>query len=183
MGLQLITGAAAPLTAAEVRSACSIAADETVFDGRLNELIAGATAQVEDLIGRSIGTQTWDLTFNNAFPAVISMPQGPVTAISWIKYFNTVGSEVTLSSSVYLVDLVNDPQQIVPAPDEAWPDTQTRLNAVSVRFGTGYATVPAPLLDVIRAIVVARFTMPESMALPPGIGAALEAYVSQWIFA
>lgn len=182
MGLKLITGAAAPLTAADLRLHCSIAADDTSFDGLLTDYIAAASGLIEEMTGRAFGAQTWLLGLD-AFPAEIVLRRGPVTGVTWVKYYDTTGTEQTLASGDYLVDLISDPQRIVLAPDARWPGTQVRANAVTVQFATGYADVPPAILQAIRATVAAWFATREAVALPDGVRTALEPYVSQWVFA
>lgn len=182
MGLKLITGAAAPLMAADLRLHCSIAPDDTTYDSLLSSYIAAASALIEEMTGRAFGAQVWELALD-AFPDAITLPRGPVTAVSWVRYFDPAGTEETLASSEYIQDLISDPQRVVLMPDVSWPTTQVRANAVTVRFATGYAAVPAPILQAIRATVANWFATREAVALPAGVMAALAPYVSQWVFA
>jgi uncharacterized phiE125 gp8 family phage protein len=182
MGIQLVTGAAAPLTAADLRAHCSIAADETSFDSLLTDYIAAANGLIQEMTGRAFGAQVWKLALD-AFPAEIDLTRGPVTAIAWVKYFDAAGTEQTLDASKYLVDLISDPARLVPAPDMSWPVTQARANAVTVQFNTGYATMPPTILQCIRATVATWFATREAIALPPGVIEALGPWRSQWVFA
>jgi uncharacterized phiE125 gp8 family phage protein len=182
MGLQLITGAAAPLTAADVRPHCSIDAGDSTFDNLLTDYIAGASSLIQEVTGRSFGAQTWKLALD-AFPEAIALPRGPVTAVAWVKYFDATGTEQTLDTAKYLVDLISDPARLVPMPDMAWPVTQARANAVTVQFTSGYAAVPPAILQGIRATVAAWFATREAIALPAGVIDALAPWRSQWIFA
>jgi uncharacterized phiE125 gp8 family phage protein len=168
VGLTLVTAASGPpLTAADLRAHCSIAADDTSFDGQLSDYIAAATAMAQDFTGRAIGAQTWDLALD-AFPAEIELPRGPVTGITSIQYFDENGAEQVLSSDQYLADLISDPQRIVLAPDCQWPSTQRRVNAVKVRFVTGYADCPAQIKQAIRMIVAGWFSEREAGQIPAG---------------
>ena len=182
MGIQLITGASAPLIAADLRLHCSIAPDDTTFDSLLTGYSAAATNLIEETLGLALGAQTWKLALG-AFPDAITLPRGPVTAISWLKYYDTAGAEQTLSSASYLVDLVSDPQRIVPMPDINWPATQARANAVTVQFSTGYVTVPPMILQCIRATVAAWYMGREMAALPDGVTDALARWRTSWAFA
>ena len=182
MGIKLITGAAAPLTAAALRAHCSIAPDDTSFDGLLTDYIAAASGLIEEMTGRAFGAQTWLLGLD-AFPAEIVLPRGPVTGVTWVKYFDASGAEQVLDSNQYLVDLISDPQRIVLAPDAEWPVTQVRANAVTVQFATGYAELPPAITQAIRATVAAWFATRETAELPRGVINALAPYVSQWVFA
>lgn len=182
MGIQLITGAVAPLTAAQLRLHCSIAPDDTSFDSLLTDYIAGANGLIEEMTGRAFGAQTWKLALD-AFPDAIALSRGPVTAISWVKYFDAAGMEQTLGAAKYLIDLISDPARLVPAPGEVWPITQARANAVTVQFVTGYAAVPPAILQAIRATVAAWFATREAVALPAGVIEAISPWRGQWMFA
>lgn len=180
MGLTLVSAASGPpLTAADLRPHCSIDSSDTSFDSLLTDYIAAATAMVQDFTGRAIGAQTWKLALD-AFPDEIELPRGPVTAVSWVKYFNDSGSEVTLDSGQYLTDLISDPQRVVLAPDCSWPSTQIRVNAVMVQFVTGFAACPEQVKQAIRMTVAFWFSNREAAnvgdifnELPLGVAALL----------
>jgi len=183
MGIQLITGAAAPLTAAQLRLHCSIAPDDSSFDPLLTDYIAGANGLIEEMTGRAFGAQTWKLALD-AFPDEILLSRGPVTGVTWVKYYDAAGTEQTLDASTkYLVDLISDPARLVPAPDQVWPIAQVRANAVTVQFVTGYVSMPPAILMAIRATVAAWFATREAVALPAGVIEAISLWRSQWVFA
>ncbi len=182
MRIQQISGASAPLTAAQVRDACSIDSADSSFDGQLTDLIAAANNRIEELSGKAFGAQTWKLALD-AFPDTIELPKGPVTAVAWIKYYDTTGTEITLDPAKYLIDLISDPARLVPAPDLVWPATQTRINAVTVQFTSGYAAPPAKFLQCIRATVAAWFQTRETTDLPDGVIEMLDLRGANWGFA
>ena len=166
MGLSLVTAASGPpLTAANLRAHCSIAADDTSFDALLTDYIAAATAMVQDFTGKAIGAQTWKLSLDR-FSDAMELPRGPVTGAPTITYVDTAGSVQTLAGSVYLTDLTSEPQRVVLAPNKAWPATQTRVNAVIIEFGTGYAAPPATMLQAIRMMVASWFAGREAGEIP-----------------
>lgn len=166
MGLTLVSAASGPpLTAEDLRPHCSIDSSDTSFDGLLSDYIAAATAMVQDFTGRAIGAQTWKLALD-AFPAEIELPRGPVTAVSWVKYFDDDGAEQVLASDQYLTDLISDPQRIVLAPDCDWPGTQARINAVTVQFVTGFEDCPEQIKQAIRMTVASWFSEREAGAIP-----------------
>jgi uncharacterized phiE125 gp8 family phage protein len=166
VGLTLVTAASGPpLTAADLRAHCSIDSEDTSFDGLLTDYIAAATAMAQDFTGSAIGAQTWKLALD-AFPAEIELPRGPVTGVSWVKYFDQGGTERTLDSGQYLQDLISNPQRLVLAPNCLWPTTQVRVNAVTVQFVTGYADSPAQILQAIRMTVASWFAGREAGEIP-----------------
>ncbi|NBW09768.1 MAG: hypothetical protein EBR82_17265 [Caulobacteraceae bacterium] len=182
MGIQQISGASAPLTAADLRSVCSIDASDTSFDGDLTNLIAAANNRIEDMSGKAFGAQTWNLALDT-FPDSIELPKGPVTAVAWIKYYDTTGTEQTLDASKYLVDLISNPARLVPVPGLSWPAAQTRPNAITVQFTSGYTTIPPKILQAIRTTVAAWFQTRETTDLPVGVAEMLDLRGGNWGFA
>ena len=182
MSVELITGAAAPLVAADVRGHCSIAEDDSFYDSLLTKYIAAANNMIEEKSGKAFGAQTWKLRLD-AFPVMIALPRGPVTGVSWIKYIDANGTEQTLDAAKYITDLVSNPARIVPVPDSDWPETQARINAVTVQFVSGYTVMPDKILQCIRATVAAWFETRDMAALPNGVIEALDLRGAEWGFA
>ena len=166
MGLTLVTAASGPpLTAAALRLHCSITSDDTTFDSLLEDYIASATAMAQNFTGKAIGVQTWQVTYD-AFADAMDLPRGPVTGTPTITYYDDAGTVQTLPGSVFITDLVSQPQRVVLAPDEDWPETQTRVNAVMINFTTGYAALPAEIGQAIRMTVASWFSNREAGAIP-----------------
>jgi uncharacterized phiE125 gp8 family phage protein len=77
--------------------------------------------------------------------------QGPLLAVSAVKYLDAAGSEQTLSPSAYVVDQYALPPAVLRASDATWPTVAAgRPDAVRITYTAGYATaaaVPAPLVQ------------------------------------
>ena len=158
MGLSLITPPADyPVTLAE---ACTWLRREVgEDDARINALIAAATGYMDGangILGRAIVSQTWDYVLD-AFTTTIKLPLGPVSSVTSVKYIDAAGDEQTLSADYYSTDLVSDPQWIVLNSDYSWPSTIDAVNAVTIRFVAGYATVPDPIKQAIMFMVSAMY--------------------------
>lgn len=160
MGLTLVTAPAEePLTLADAKVHLRLEhdADDLVVSG----LIQAARHYVERAIGRSLVTQTWDLTLDDFYAGsargdVIALPRGPVQSVTSISYYDSAGTLTVLSSSLYLVDITNEPARVSPAYGSVWPSTQSRMNAVIVRYVTGFGlatAVPGDLKAALRLLV------------------------------
>lgn len=133
-------------------------------DDLVEGLIRSARAHVEQLTGRALLTQTWDL-YLDCFPEQIDVPRPPLQAVTYIKYTDANGTLQTLASSEYTVDAKAEPGRIVPAYGKSWPGTRYEPNAVQVRFVAGYgpeaSDVDAKAPELRQAIGVLVATMYE----------------------
>ncbi len=131
------------LTLAAVKQYLGVS--DAAWDGRLEPLRKAAVLSAERYLGRSLSVQTWALSLD-AFADEIELGHGPVTVVSSVKYRDTAGAEQTLSASVYTLDLVSDPQRVLLADGESWPEVLDAVNAVTVTFTAGYTVA----IDDIR---------------------------------
>jgi uncharacterized phiE125 gp8 family phage protein len=116
--------------------------------------VVTARRHVEELTGRALITQTWDL-FLEAFPSEIAL-RPRLQTVTHVKYIDTNGTLQTLATSQYTVDANAEPGRIVPAYGVSWPGTRSVPNAVQVRFVAGYGltsdTVPQELRHAIAVL-------------------------------
>jgi uncharacterized phiE125 gp8 family phage protein len=137
--------------------------DDIVLPG----VIDAATAWAEHYNGRKFltasCTETWDV-----FPATIRLRHAPVIAVQSITYIDENGTEQTLSSALYRVDITSDPARITPAYDESWPDTRAVTGAITVTYTAGYGTsaadVPAIKRNAIMLIASALYENREEIS-------------------
>lgn len=157
MPLQLDTPATAdPVTVAEAKAHLRVgfSEDDTLIEG----LIASATAEAQTITRRQLVTATWKLLLRD-FPAgdePIRVPLPPLQSVSSVKYFDTNGTEQTIASANYIVDIASEPGRIALAPDKTWPGVQDRINAVTVEFIAGYgdpSAVPERIKTAIKQLV------------------------------
>lgn len=129
--------------------ATPISADEAKGHSRIDisdddELVGGfvqaATDWVETFLRRSLVTRTYDL-FLDAWPndGTIVIPRPPLVSVASVKYTDDVGSEATLASSNYVVDVAGQPGSVVLKAASSWPNVTLQVvNGVVVRFDAGY---------------------------------------------
>lgn len=172
-----------PITLEEAQIFLRVVTDD---DGDFNDaeligdLIRDARIWVERVTRRALIAQTWELALN-AFPAgthdaarivlypaplylpaAIEPEEGepeppePSPIVS-IQYRDAAGAWQIVPTTDYEYDLILEPGEVYPVPDVAWPATQTRRNAVLIRYMAGYGVagsdVPAPLRDAIKSLV------------------------------
>lgn len=177
MALKLITAAATmPVSLASVKLHCGV--EDSTFDALLTELLADAVNHVEELLGRSLGEQTWLLTLD-AFADAIELRRGPVLGIvaSGFKYVNAAGTLTVVPAELYTLDLVTQPSWIVRNEDAAWPETTAKPNAVEVTFTAGWteATLPRALRRAVCVLVAAWFE-DRTASAPKAVGELVQPY-------
>ena len=110
----------------------------------ITSLITAAREFAEDYQSRQFIAATWDLLLD-AFPPggrPIVIPCPPLMSIASVGYVDTDGEEKTLTEDEdFEVDADTDPGRIRPVYGETWPSVRDQMNAVRIRFVTGYATV------------------------------------------
>ena len=168
MSLVLVAGPdVEPLELQEAKDWARIT--ETEEDELLTGILRSARAHVEQLSGRALITQTWDLWLD-AWPYgcegyQIDIPKPPLQSVTFIKYTDSTGVVQTLATSEYTVDNKAEPGRIVPAYGKSWPGTQYVPNAIQVRFVAGYGNegtdVDALAPELRQAVGVLVATMYE----------------------
>jgi uncharacterized phiE125 gp8 family phage protein len=144
-----------PVAAAEVRQQLRI--DSAEEDSLLNAYIEAARIRAEEVTGRALVTQTWELRMD-AFPDEIRCPRPPLIAVSSIQYIDTNGD--TQSFTDYIADTKTEPGRIVPGLSRyginsvSWPTTLDTPNAVTVTYTAGYGATAASVPRIIRLAIM-----------------------------
>lgn len=128
-------------------------------DALIERMIAAATAKFDGWragLGLALIEQTWEQAFP-WFADALYLPLRPVAAIDSVLYYDADNALQPLDDSVsqILTDLRGP--KIVLAPDQSWPLTYPREDAVTVTFTAGYGAcgekVPEPLRQAILLTV------------------------------
>lgn len=156
MKTRLITAPSAkPISVAELRSHCRIDTDDD--DIYISGIIEAAVAHVENITGRKLITQTWDLYLDN-WPggAEFELPFGKLQSVASITYKNQAGESTEWDSADYIVDTDSFLGRVVIGYDKSWPsDSLYNVNPITVRFVCGYGTaadVPASLKHAVKLL-------------------------------
>lgn len=136
-------------------------------DALITALIMAASEDCEHRIGRSLTTQTWELTLP-AFVDSITLLNGPVLAITSVKYYaDSDGTDTTLNALTYTLDGNNEPSTLKPVYGTDWPAARAVGNAVRITYTAGYGAaendVPKPLKAWVLLRVGALYENRESI--------------------
>lgn len=121
-------------------------------DTYIESLGKAAQAQVEAFTSRRLNAVTYDLLLDD-WPETIYLPFAPVASITSIKYYSDATTLTTWSSSEYEYDIYGEPCRIKPKDGYSWPSQHVMMNAIQVRFVTGYSTVPLEFVEAIKLLV------------------------------
>ena len=127
-------------------------------DAMLEALIEAATNDLDaqdGFLGRALCTQTWDL-YLDEFEDEVFLPFPPLQSVTSIKYLPPTGAQQTLDQSVYQI-VQGIPSSIVPAYEQAWPDTRATKDAIVIRFVAGYGA-PADVPALIKQYALMQIT-------------------------
>lgn len=163
-----------PVSVAEAKTHCRVdtSADDTYIGG----LITTAREHVEELLGRALITQTWDMVLD-AFPSVseIKLPRPPLVSVTSITYTNSSNVASTFAAANYYVDTYAEPGRVKLMDGKSWPaDTLRTLSGVVIRYQAGYgaaAAVPGWAKQAILLLVGDLYENREDTIIGSGISA------------
>lgn len=155
MGLSIYTvQTAEPVSLTTVK--LHLRVSDSTEDTLIAAYITAAREYVERVTRRQLALVTYDYTLD-AFPThggPIALPRPPLVNVSSIKYVDAAsGSVVTLAGTTYTVIADREPGIIALAYGQVWPLARQIDNAVTIRFGAGYSTVPSSLVAAMLLIV------------------------------
>lgn len=151
---KLITAPAVPaVSLLDIKAHLRIDFDDDDHDDRLIPYLESAVAQVENITGRALITQTWDLVFSSWFELKYApLPLGRLQAVVDIKYGDPSGVERTVPSESYLVGNV--------FTDEGWVSlggfdlpSLGLVDPITVRIIVGYGDSPADIPGSIQSAI------------------------------
>lgn len=142
--------------------------DFTEQDAVLQTYHDAAVSWVEEYTGRSLTTQTWQVSLCG-FPARVWLPRSaPLASITHVKYYDAANALQTLSSNVYASPAFSEPSVITLADGQTWPSTYARDDAVQVEYVTGATSqneVPAPLRHAVQLMAGTWYTNREHVVI------------------
>ena len=151
--IRITAPAAEPITLAEARTQCRIAADDTSEDSLLGIYIQAAREGAEQILGRSLINGTWEQRLD-CFPAsVIVLDRALATSITSVVYTNQAGQSITLDPSAYQLQLSSQSAWLVPAVGTSWPATLSGanvINTVRITYVCGYGATGAAVPAAVR---------------------------------
>lgn len=147
--------ASEPVTLAQVKHQCGVAASDRKNDDALGRLIVAERGYVEKYCGIKIVTQTLTLKCDT-FCNFARIPIGPLQAVPSITYVDQDGSDQTLDTSIYEVRADGLETSVVLKFGKSWPTIQrgSRITVVAV---AGFISVPAELVSAILLRISSKF--------------------------
>lgn len=139
-------------------------------DRLLLRAILAATSEAENYIGGPIMARSFDLVLDGFPTGEIELANGPVRSVTSITYYDAAGVSQTLDAAAYYLLTAGAVPAVHLAPDQSWPDTQERENAVTVRYVAGYAAKPSAVPAAISHAVTLRAATRYAMAEESGTG-------------
>lgn len=140
-----------PVSLAEAKLHLSIT--ESDEDQYIDTLIMAARQKAENITGRALITQTWEMVLDS-FPNIICVTKPPLQSITSIEYTDLLGNTQVLSNTKYNVDTHSIPARITPSYLLSWPDTRGVINAVKVTYIAGYGDSDAVPESIKQAMLL-----------------------------
>ena len=147
-----------PVTLAEAKHQCDIAAAIEHHTEWLNSAIVSARQHVERDTGRVCytGTFTYKLTDWPVGDDWFYLPSlRPITSITSIAYLDTAGSSQTLSTDIYALESAAVKPFVRLKYGQTWPALRGDINGITVTFVAGYASVTAVPSELKQAVLLA----------------------------
>ena len=148
-------------------------------DAIITAAIASAREQFELATSRQVITAKWEaywpwfpgwidapydgLHYESRYRSRLKLPRPPLQRVESVEYRNDAGEYETFPAAKYVTmapaELRASVGWIEPAPDEVWPDTRVRPDAVKVTYVAGYdpGSVPPMILSTIRALMGSEY--------------------------
>jgi len=174
------------LTLAELKSSLRIT--HTFEDALLQRYINAAVDRLDGyygILGKALLSQTWQVSLPS-LSSKISLPFGNKVSAVVVKYYDSLNSLQTASSSLYLYyDTVTGPI-IELTSGSVWPQVYDRPDPALVQwtFGFGSGSIPSAIKEAV-ALLASNFYENRAVTdiqgfkdLPPAAQALLSPYSS-----
>lgn len=145
-----VAPAVAILTTSEAKAHLRV--DTSDEDTLIDALVSAATSHMDGhsgILGRALITQTWYQDFD-AFSSCMRLPVGNLIAISSVAYYDANNSTQTLANTVYTAFSDAIGPYLTLKPDQDWPSSYARPDAIRVTWTAGYGATAASVPEAIR---------------------------------
>lgn len=133
--------------------------DEIAEDAWIADRIEEATEHLEAWMWVSIQPKQYEMKLD-AFASQLCVPLSPVVSIDSITYVDADGAQQVLDAADYQHG-TGDDTRLMPAYGKTWPTTRSVMNAVTILFTSGMATVPQVIKSAIARMVAHVYVMRE----------------------
>lgn len=124
--------------------------DHSDEDELIQVLIRTAGEVVEEYTGTYLASCNWTY-YLDRFYGIMRVPVGPEATVTSIKYTDSTGTEQTVASADYHLDLASYPIRIQLEDDPT--DVDDRVNVVEISGSAGYTTAPNALKQAMLLVI------------------------------
>ena len=122
-------------------------------DDFIADLVSAATKAAEDYTNRFFMNTTITM-YGDTWDDIATLYKSPVSSVTHIKYYDADDALQSLSTDIYLTDLVSKPARISLLPDQSFPDLSSRKMAVHIKYVVGEGTAVSDISDLIQQSVL-----------------------------
>ena len=149
---QVITPASTyPVSLTEAKSHLKV--DTTADDTYITSIIKAATQLSEEYTNRFFIDTVIEQYASN-FADLQTLFKSKVSAVAYVKYYDSNNSLQTLSASVYDTQLNYEPSQIQLANNQNFPSITKRNDAVLTRYTVGYGSAASDVPEIIKQAIL-----------------------------
>lgn len=155
----------APITLDQAKQHLRVLHDDE--DEYIADLIEAATDYLDGysgVLGKALITQTWRLDFGPAYDfytgwwsawplQLFRLPVGPVQSVTSVTYYDGSNVQQTLNASTYQLFTDAIGPFLGLAPQQSWPSTYLRQDAIRVTWVAGHGATPETVPSRIRALI------------------------------
>lgn len=154
-----------PVTIDEVKEFLVIEAEEVLYDQQLARFITAARMQVETMTGTRLVPQAVQV-MASGWPDLMSLPIGPVSAVTAFEWQDLEGIWQTLDPAVYQLAAFGLTAMIGLKPRQSFPYGLRRVDdAIRLTLEVGYDPVPEPIRTAILIMVADLYAQRESFVV------------------
>ncbi len=149
--------ASEPITLSEAKTFLRI--DGSDEDTLISEMISAARIAAEEQTGKSLITQSWQVSYDDCPPPVVQLPHGPVQSVTSVKSIDENAVETTISATSYHLNAL---QELV---FESVPSG----HQIVIEYVTGFGAasdVPANLVQGVLLHVANLYEHRDAMTPP-----------------
>lgn len=130
-----------PVSLADAKAHCQVIGTDE--DDLITSYAVAARIAVEKFLGMQLVTATLEAGFEY-FPnsrGRLFLPRHPATAVNSVTYYDTQGTQQTLSSTLWTFVNASPIGYVVPSQNQFWPETRDLPHGenVTIEFAAGYA--------------------------------------------